>query len=493
MIDLKRTRTIITTDGEVDDMNSFIRFLYYANEFDVEGIILTSSIFHYSGDQAKGIAPYRWTGTDWMERFYNSYEQIFPNLSVHAKGYPTAGALRQVTKIGNITQVGEMTEVTEGSEWIVSKLLDDDERPIYIQTWGGTNTTARALKTIEETYKHTADWKSIQKKVYQKAILVIILDQDVTLKDYIHKAWPELTIIKDIHNFWHFAYGWNDHESVYNSRLKGQWLRNNIQKDHGPLLEQYALVGDGKWIEGEIETAQFTSEAYLEEHPELSRYDFLSEGDSPSFLMLFKNGLQNPEFPEYGGWGGRFVKEESNHYVNQAFDYNPASNRYETEYSLIRWFNDLQDDFAARADWGISPEYSQANHAPEVTVVDGNTQIVTAGEQIQLKAKAVDPDGDNLTYDWWVYQEAGTYGAGIFLDVKVQLKKVGDYTIGAYLENLKKQPAEIVLEPQDNGQSVLVTIPEDANSGDTIHVIITVADDGIPSLKSHQRIVLVVR
>ena len=28
----ERMRTVITTDGEVDDMNSFIRALYYSNE-----------------------------------------------------------------------------------------------------------------------------------------------------------------------------------------------------------------------------------------------------------------------------------------------------------------------------------------------------------------------------------------------------------------------------------------------------------------------------
>lgn len=34
-------RTVITTDGEVDDMNSVIRFLLYSNEMDLAGIVLT--------------------------------------------------------------------------------------------------------------------------------------------------------------------------------------------------------------------------------------------------------------------------------------------------------------------------------------------------------------------------------------------------------------------------------------------------------------------
>ena len=31
-----KTRTIVTTDGELDDVDSFIRMLLYANEYNVE-------------------------------------------------------------------------------------------------------------------------------------------------------------------------------------------------------------------------------------------------------------------------------------------------------------------------------------------------------------------------------------------------------------------------------------------------------------------------
>lgn len=32
------------------------------------------------------------------------------------------------------------------------------------------------------------------------------------------------------------------------------------------------------------------------------------EGDTPSFLYLLQNGLGVAEHPEYGSWGGRYVK-----------------------------------------------------------------------------------------------------------------------------------------------------------------------------------------
>ena len=50
-----KSRTVITTDGEVDDMNSVIRALYYSNDMDIEGIVLTSSMYHYAGNEKKGI------------------------------------------------------------------------------------------------------------------------------------------------------------------------------------------------------------------------------------------------------------------------------------------------------------------------------------------------------------------------------------------------------------------------------------------------------
>jgi hypothetical protein len=37
-----RPRVIVTTDGEIDDECSPVRFLLYANEWDIEGIITTS-------------------------------------------------------------------------------------------------------------------------------------------------------------------------------------------------------------------------------------------------------------------------------------------------------------------------------------------------------------------------------------------------------------------------------------------------------------------
>src|SRR6478736_6163842 len=97
-----KPRTIVTTDGEVDDVDTFIRMLLYANEFDVVGLVYSSSQWHYKGD-GKGTTftsempntaklygertDLRWPGTTWMEHYIDLYAKVYPNLIKHASGY----------------------------------------------------------------------------------------------------------------------------------------------------------------------------------------------------------------------------------------------------------------------------------------------------------------------------------------------------------------------------------------------------------------------
>ncbi len=119
-----------------------------------------------------------------------------------------------------------------------------------------------------------------------------------------------------------------------------------------------------------------------------------------------------------------------------------------------------KNDFAARADWCVmSPE--EANHAPEVSV-DGSLDIsAKAGETVQLNGEAIDPDGDALSYKWWQYQEAGTY------DNVVSIEKA-------------------------NTSDAEITIPEDVQPGQTIHLILEVTDNGSPELKKFARVIVTI-
>jgi Protein of unknown function (DUF1593) len=58
-----------------------------------------------------------------------------------------------------------MQKDTEGSEFIKQALLDDDPRPVFLQVWGGTNTVAAALRSIEHEHKCTRRWRSVYKRL----------------------------------------------------------------------------------------------------------------------------------------------------------------------------------------------------------------------------------------------------------------------------------------------------------------------------------------
>jgi hypothetical protein len=46
----QKPRVVVTTDPELDDANSLIRYLLYSADFRTEGLIYASSGFHWKGD-----------------------------------------------------------------------------------------------------------------------------------------------------------------------------------------------------------------------------------------------------------------------------------------------------------------------------------------------------------------------------------------------------------------------------------------------------------
>lgn len=323
----EKPRTIVTTDGEIDDVDSFIRMLLYANEFQIEGLVYSSSMWHYKGD-GKGTkfvsemdmtremygekTDLRWPGTEWMQDLIAAYDKVYPKLSTHAKGFPAADHLLSLIKVGNIDFEGEMEKVTEGSEFIKEKLLDDTTEPIYLQVWGGTNTIARALKSIEEEFKNTSQWDAVYKKVCGKAIIYAILDQDATYRNYIAPNWPDVKIFYNSNQFWCFAYPWK--RAVPESQhylFEGGFMGNEIINNHGPLLKKYYSYGDGRKQEGDDEHIHGDlSKLKGAQWGDFGKYDFISEGDSPAYLHLIDVGLDNIDHPEWGGWGGRLVQSK---------------------------------------------------------------------------------------------------------------------------------------------------------------------------------------
>jgi Cellulose-binding Sde182, nucleoside hydrolase-like domain/Cellulose-binding protein Sde0182, C-terminal domain len=444
-----RPRVIVTSDGEIDDECSMVRFLLYANEWDVEAIVTSSSQYHAHG--------HNWAGDDWAQPYLDAYAKVYPNLVKHDRRYPTPDYLRARTLLGNVKAEGEMEEVTAGSEYIVKVLLDKtDNRPVWLQAWGGPNTIARALKTIEEEHPDRVA------EVASKIRFYFIWEQDNTYQSYIRPRWGKYnipTIISD--QFIAVAY---DHQRRTIPRrmqyyYSAEWMNQSILQDHGPLLALYKAHDDGR---------------------------FRSEGDSPSFLHIIPNGLRSSESPDWGGWGGRFVRVRDNTWLDPVLEpgYKYPEGRWYTgsawgrtrlkkdipddaELTAYlkpqwRWIDAFQNDFAARAEWCVK-SYAQANHPPIVKLTHALDLKVRPGQKVSLSAKGtIDPDGDTLTYRWWQYREADSYERAVDI------------------ANAGKQDASF-------------TVPDDVEKGQTIHVVCEVTDEGRPPLTRYRRVVVEIR
>ena len=448
-----KNRVIILTDIEADpdDTQSLVRLFLYSNQIDIKGLIATTSCWHQNQVNPESI-----------EKIINAYEKVQLNLLKHEAGYPTAETLSSLVKSGipkyGMQGVGKGMD-TEGSNWIIKVLEEDDDRPLWISTWGGVNTLAQALYKIEKTKS-----KKKAKQLIAKLRVYTISDQDDS-GIWIRNSFPELFYIVSPGDDYASATwtGINSFiEGIDNTTISNSWLAEHIQQGHGPLGAVYPDVAWGV------------------------------EGDTPAFLSLIPNGLNEPEHPEWGGWGGRYelykpdfsktkeggsiveIAPETRAIWTNAIDrYTPyipkeygravkpdtaAFTGYKE--TLWRWRDDFQNDFAARMDWCLM-SYEKANHPPVPVLSHPDQLTVKSGEGFSLDAfESTDPDGDNLSFLWFHYPEAGTYN--------------GEINLGA-----------------ENAHGVYVTAPE-VEKEETIHFNVKVSDKGTPALSRYKRVIVTI-
>ena len=141
----EKPRVFVLTDieNEPDDAMSMVRFLTYANHFDIEGLAATTSIH-----QQNRVAPER------IRRIVEAYGKVRDNLEQHEQGYPTADVLLQRVTEG--IPVYGMNGVGDGKDSPASELLikaadKDDPRPMWVTAWGGPNVLAQALWKVRKT------------------------------------------------------------------------------------------------------------------------------------------------------------------------------------------------------------------------------------------------------------------------------------------------------------------------------------------------------
>ncbi len=462
--DQERIRTIILTDMTHDDGNSLIRYLYYSSWFDLEAMIVTNQLPDFNHDDT---GPW-----DKAMGILDAYREELPQLRRHDPNLPGYEELMTVTKQGRgalpiiwltntlefsnwigdryvtsswdsiyfhdwigegLTPHGEPKD-SEGSDFLVQAFEKDDDRPIFVQAWGGTITFVQALHRFRQ--KHGEEkFRELLPKIH----LYGILFQDITFEYFASfekmqnetcagfgtaiptygKEPVELGMaLHENGHFWYYV--WSD-EPGYQRPVSSQMVNG-----HGPMSDIY---DDG------------------------------GEGDTPAFLYLISSmlGLNDHLDPTQGSWGSMFKPMGAN-----------FSDRYYSTCDvplseLTRWIPAATNSFKNRLLWSVK-EPGEVNREPVAVVNDDQSNKIISiaakpGQTITLDASgSFDPDGDELAFHWFRYDKADSYN--------------GDIPIS---------------NPADDLQQI--TVPEDLGNAN-IHLVLEVTDNGEPQLVSYRRVII---
>jgi hypothetical protein len=417
----ERLRVIIETDagGDPDDEQSLVRFLLYANEWDVEGIICTRP----KARDKENLNPER-TGLGIVRRLLKAYGDCHATLVQHDRRFPTLDHLWKRTVAGY--------DGDDGVKLVLAVADAPDQRPIWFCNWGIDKGSAESSlkRALDQVLK---DRGPAGYAKFKDRFRLSSADKfgEHTRRDPPWPIWvdtfrPELEGKRWYHRF-----------SALTAKAGGFDLKRDVLTGHGPL------------------GAMYPTNTGLPQ----------KEGDTMSFLNLVPTGMNDPMQPTWGSWAGRYGLNENEmprpyYWANQKDQWEGTTHRDNT---LKRWAVHLQNDFRARLDWCVAPP-KKANHPPVPHCQgDGSGKILRAdapvGKPLRLTAAGTsDPDGDRLTYRWYVYPEAGTY------------------------------QGKATIEESSSPQATL-TVPADA-AGRTIHVLLEVTDNGEPALTRYRRIVV---
>ncbi len=300
--------------SDPDDVQSMVRFILYANEFDIEALIATSGTFANVARKQN------------IVDFLKVYGHAYPALAKHDRRYPKpdklvektweglSGAWGSPTVGGSYRPLAEILgkeKDTEASEAIIRAVDSKDPRPVWICFWGGSREAAQALWKVRQTRKPAEVDRFVN-----KLRLFLIAKQDSTA-DWLLDNFPNLfTIVSEksyMGMFWNMV-------GADPKLADLDWIEENIRKDHGPLGALYPMSG---WDPA---------------------YPGQQEGDTPSFLYLLSSirGISNAEDPSQHSWGGQFVQPDKT--KRHWFDNSEGVG------SVTRWRSQVQADFKKRLD-----------------------------------------------------------------------------------------------------------------------------------------------
>lgn len=451
----EKPRIFVLTDieNEPDDAMSMVRFLTYANHFDIEGLAATTSIH-----QRSRIAPQR------IRRIVAAYGKVRDNLEKHESGYPTADfLLNRVTEglpVYGMNGVGDGKD-SPASEMLIKAVDRKDSRPLWVTVWGGPNVLAQSLWKVRQT----RNAEQLQQFV-AKLRVYTISDQDNS-GPWLREQYPELFYVASPG----FSAGGAYHHATW-SGISGDYF-------HGRFVgADFGLVSN-EWLDKNVRRKGPLGKEY-------PRWEYLMEGDTPSFFNLINNGLSDPEHPDWGGWGGRYehytprkrgwhLQQETRPLWTDAEDeVLGIDGRWHTDNhaTIWRWREAYQNDFAARMDWTIK-SFADANHPPVPALGHPDRLSAKPGKEVLLSAVgSSDPDGDALSYNWFYYGDAGSLVAS-------------SGTTG--------QPISIKNFDQVDASLTVPTGRVMPPGVGTIHIILAVTDHGTPRLTRYRRVIVDVK
>lgn len=451
----EKPRVFVLTDieNEPDDAMSMVRFLTYANHFDVDGLAATTSVH-----QQQRVAPQR------IRRIIEAYGKVRDNFENHEQGYPTEDfLLQQITEgipVYGMNGVGEGKD-SPASELLITATDKDDPRPMWVAVWGGPNVLAQALWKVRKT-------RSAEelKKFVAKLRVYTISDQDDS-GPWLREQFPNLFYVASPG----FHPGGAYHHATW-SGISGDYF-------HGRFVGADFTIVTNEWLDKNVRRKGPLGKEY-------PHWEYLMEGDTPSFFNLIKNGLSDPEHPNWGGWGGRYeyytprkekwhLQKETRPFWTDAEDeVLGIDSRWHTDNhaTIWRWREAFQNDFAARMDWTIKP-YNEANHPPVPKLAHSDRLTAEPGDEVQLSAEgSSDPDGDALSYNWFYYGEAGTL-------------LISSGTTG--------QPVPIKNFDQIKASFIVPASRVMPLGVGTMHIILAVTDHGTPRLTRYRRVIVDVK
>ncbi|KAJ5526977.1 hypothetical protein N7513_011136 [Penicillium frequentans] len=456
-----KPRVFILSDisNEPDDQESLTRYLLYSNQFKTEGICAVTSTWLQDEFHPEA-----------MLAVIDAYGNVTDNLNRHAPfgaPYPPGEHMRSLVTKGAATYgmkaVGKNIPLSDGGKLLFKRLQEKTDEPLWVLAWGGTNVLAQALYKIHFEFS-AADAESIRSKLR----VYTVSDQDDT-GAWIRQQYPDIFYISSTH-------GWNQYGLAAWTGISGDKYYDKGGPDFSKVTQE--------WLRDNIQIGSYGKAAY-------PNYEYIMEGDTPTFLYLIQNGLGVREHPDYGSWGGRYMKVTPstvlnfNHYADAADRVIGANDEtyVSNQATIWRWRNAFQNDFAARMQWSLPVNVSKANHQPVISI-NGSRGLAPlnisapVGSTINLDAGATeDPDGDALTFRWFQYKEPGS----------------NDW-------NVVSQVPELNFTVSHGGRMAHVRVPSEKLSCDgtgfnpsgcwLLHLILEVTNNGYHPLTSYRRVLL---